>query len=212
MDYFNRQCAYCGREMPLYRDHISSQLNADSSYLCYNIVPACKSCNSSKRNKNMIEWYREKEFFSQERLNKIIKWSESQRSIYNDYIKSNTLNETKRHFASKIFLTVDRELLAWVDAQAKAENRDRNNWIITQILNVKKEVSPMEKIFNGENFDITVVTDLRDVVIPAKSYAEVAIPENVTFNSDSFYVQEEGDFYAKTENCGSGADIEIYRA
>ena len=68
----------------------------------------------------------------------------------------------------------------------------------------------MKKIYNGENFDITVVIDLQDVVIPAKSYTEVVIPENVTFNSDSFYVQEEGNFYAKYENCHSGADIEIY--
>ncbi|MHB8122613.1 MAG: hypothetical protein ACYDG4_10710 [Desulfuromonadaceae bacterium] len=178
---------------------------------------------------------------------------------------------------TRIMLTIDKELLAWVDTQAKAEYRDRNNWIIAQILNIKKEATtmnftphwlidleenknlipatkkdeqaiiemlkkeielrvddnlrvwteggiyiadlkevgeatPMKKIFNGENFEITVVTDLQDVVIPAKSYAEVAIPENVTFNSDSFYVQEEGDWYAKSENCGSGADIEIYKA
>jgi len=39
---------------------------------------------------------------------------------------------------TRILLTIDKELLAWVDTQAKAENRDRNNWIITQILNTKE--------------------------------------------------------------------------
>ena len=37
---------------------------------------------------------------------------------------------------TRIMLTIDRELLAWVDAQAKAEYRDRNNWIIAQIKKV----------------------------------------------------------------------------
>ena len=46
---------------------------------------------------------------------------------------------------TRILLTIDKDLLAWVDTQAEADNRDRNNWIITQILNVKKEVSPMKK-------------------------------------------------------------------
>lgn len=42
---------------------------------------------------------------------------------------------------TRIMLTIDRELLAWVDAQAKDENRDRNNWIITQILKAKESTT-----------------------------------------------------------------------
>lgn len=34
---------------------------------------------------------------------------------------------------TRILLTIDRELLAWVDAQAKADNRDRSNYINTLI-------------------------------------------------------------------------------
>jgi len=47
---------------------------------------------------------------------------------------------------TRILLTIDKDLLAWVDAQAGADNRDRNNWIITQILNVKKEATPMKNL------------------------------------------------------------------
>lgn len=47
---------------------------------------------------------------------------------------------------TRILLTIDRELLAWVDAQAQAENRDRNNWIVTQILSVKKGYAPSDNL------------------------------------------------------------------
>ena len=36
-----------------------------------NIVPCCKSCNSSKCNTDMEVWYRTKPFFSEDRLRKI---------------------------------------------------------------------------------------------------------------------------------------------
>jgi len=56
---------------------------------------------------------------------------------------------------TRILLTIDKELLAWVDAQAKAEYRDRNNWIIAQILKIK-EVSPMKNL-------ISIYTEWRKV-------------------------------------------------
>jgi len=37
---------------------------------------------------------------------------------------------------TRIMITIDRDLLAWVNAQADKENRDRSNWIVTLI---KKE-------------------------------------------------------------------------
>ena len=75
----------------------------------------------------------------------------------------------------------------------------------------------MTKIFNGSNRAITVVTDLKDVVIPAGHTVKMELSEGAVFNTPdgSFYVEEEGAFYVKyadTENCSSGADIEIYQA
>ena len=67
-----------------------------------------------------------------------------------------------------------------------------------------------KRLFNGEGYDITVVTDLGDIVIPERTIMEVEIPEGVQFNSDSFYIQEDGLWYIKTENCFTGADMEIY--
>jgi len=73
----------------------------------------------------------------------------------------------------------------------------------------------MTKIFNGELTDITVVTDLCSVVIPAKGIVEVEIPEDAVFGTDTFYVEEEGSWYANhkgVNSCESGAEMEIYNA
>ena len=68
------------------------------------------------------------------------------------------------------------------------------------------------RIYNGENMDITLVTDLGDTVIPAKTMVEVEIPEDaiLSLKDDTMYVQEEGSWYSKTEQCHTGADMEIY--
>jgi hypothetical protein len=84
-EYFNYECAYCGLSLEkhyvrfkgemilsdFHREHVIDQGKNDLS----NCVPSCKSCNSSKRNFTIEEWYNEKNTnYSQKRLNKIIKW------------------------------------------------------------------------------------------------------------------------------------------
>ncbi|AHD06426.1 hypothetical protein [Paenibacillus larvae] len=70
------------------------------------------------------------------------------------------------------------------------------------------------KVYNGENIAITIVSDGNpDVSIPPKGVTEINLDLNEhRFNEGSFYILEEGDWYAKTEHCASGADIEIYLA
>ena len=66
------------------------------------------------------------------------------------------------------------------------------------------------KIYNGENVAITVVTDGNaDVVIEAKSFAEVNVSKDVEFNSDCFYIEEKGAWYA-IDARHTDADLEIY--
>lgn len=57
-DYCNR-CAYCGRELPLSMDHVVP-LSRGGSNIIENIVPACKSCNSSKKNTPLLIWMHKK--------------------------------------------------------------------------------------------------------------------------------------------------------
>ena len=68
------------------------------------------------------------------------------------------------------------------------------------------------RIFNGTCSAITIVLDgLEDTVIGAKDYANVVVDKDTVFGSDSFYVQEEGAWYGKWEQCDSGADLEVYK-
>lgn len=52
---FGGRCAYCGRSGPLDQDHVIP-LSRGGRHAIANIVPACRSCNSSKGNKFLVEW------------------------------------------------------------------------------------------------------------------------------------------------------------
>lgn len=53
---FNNACCYCGEEKPLHQEHFLA-LSKGGEYSSNNIIPACKSCNSAKSNKDFFEWY-----------------------------------------------------------------------------------------------------------------------------------------------------------
>ena len=80
MDFFQWRCAYSGeylggdnKDRKRTTDHIVP-LNNGGEHEIWNCVPMLKSYNSSKHDKNMLEWYLEQPFFSIERLTKIYEW------------------------------------------------------------------------------------------------------------------------------------------
>jgi 5-methylcytosine-specific restriction endonuclease McrA len=72
-EYFDGKCSYCGRKLPLTQDHWIP-VTKDGNYSKENIVPACKSCNSSKRNQDAIEWFSKQTFYSEIRQVKILEY------------------------------------------------------------------------------------------------------------------------------------------
>jgi len=55
-------CAYCGeKDKPLQRDCVLA-LSRGGRYTLDNIVPACRSCNTSKCNDEVTGWLRRKRF------------------------------------------------------------------------------------------------------------------------------------------------------
>ena len=75
---FNYKCAYCGADAMLTKDHVipitkGGKTSAD------NVIPACTSCNSSKSNRDMIEWFTSRPFYKKERLEAIIKYLQSRK-------------------------------------------------------------------------------------------------------------------------------------
>jgi 5-methylcytosine-specific restriction endonuclease McrA len=70
---FNYRCAYCGKLKPLTQDHFIP-LSKGGEYTINNIIPVCKSCNSSKNSGDFFIWYRNREFYSKCKEYKILKF------------------------------------------------------------------------------------------------------------------------------------------
>lgn len=71
---FNLSCAYCGAVCKLTMDHVVPVNNGGTTEAC-NIIPSCQSCNSSKQDKDVIEWYTAQPFYNKSRLEKILKFT-----------------------------------------------------------------------------------------------------------------------------------------
>lgn len=73
IEEWNNECAYCGhkqRYKELTIDHIIplAKMGTDDYW---NLLPACRSCNLSKGDRAIRQWYFEQESFTTERWNKI---------------------------------------------------------------------------------------------------------------------------------------------
>lgn len=73
--YFNGCCAYCGSASKITYDHFVP-FSKGGSFTQGNIIPACKSCNSSKNNNDFKEWYSKQPFYSEERQRDIVEYIE----------------------------------------------------------------------------------------------------------------------------------------
>lgn len=71
LEKFNNECAYCSSTGDLTQDHIIP-ISLGGMTTSSNIVPACTSCNCSKRDNDMTTWYRSQKFFSAERYARIM--------------------------------------------------------------------------------------------------------------------------------------------
>jgi hypothetical protein len=67
------QCAYCGSEENLTLDHITPRSKGGSDRVT-NVLCACKECNNSKGHQMWSDWYLNQDFFTTERLSKIVEW------------------------------------------------------------------------------------------------------------------------------------------
>ena len=85
MNFFGWKCAYSGESLSNKKarslDHITP-LNSGGDNEIWNLVPMYRNYNSSKKDKEMVEWYKEQPFYSEDRLKKIYEWQEY---AYNKY-------------------------------------------------------------------------------------------------------------------------------
>tara|TARA_R100000781_G_scaffold113988_1_gene83745 strand:- start:58 stop:792 length:735 start_codon:yes stop_codon:yes gene_type:complete len=69
---FNYCCAYCGKPagIDIELEHVIPR-SKDGPHCLSNIIPACHSCNQSKRAQDMSKWYKQQSFYSYKRLQRI---------------------------------------------------------------------------------------------------------------------------------------------
>lgn len=73
LKYFSNECAYCGSKHDITQDHVVPVSNS-GKYEKYNIIPACRKCNSMKCNSEMLTWFRNKTFYTKDRERKILSY------------------------------------------------------------------------------------------------------------------------------------------
>jgi len=98
LKFFDFKCAYCGMTLKEHKNKYMEQLHKehvdDDGYNdIRNCVPGCKSCNSSKHESSLEEWYLKQEYYSEECINKIIMWITEE---YKKYIEPKLPYKIKR--------------------------------------------------------------------------------------------------------------------
>jgi len=72
-EHWDYECAYCGETENLTLDHITPRSKGGTDRVT-NVLCACKECNTSKGHQMWSDWYLNQEFFTTERLSKIVEW------------------------------------------------------------------------------------------------------------------------------------------
>jgi len=91
------RCDYCGSTENLSNDHIVAKRDCHFAEI-HNIVKACKKCNSSKGNKDLIEWWGRENIY------------ELPRVVYGKYLKMLYICHECRGTLDKTDLNNDGEL------------------------------------------------------------------------------------------------------
>ena len=84
LNFFENKCAYTGAKIEgkeLHRDHIIPISKGGTSYI-WNICPASKFANLSKRANDLEEWYKKQPYYDNKKLEKIIEWIDYAKDKY----------------------------------------------------------------------------------------------------------------------------------
>ena len=89
-EFFNNSCAYCGMTEEEHLSKFGEQIHQDhfiplskgGEYSKDNIIPSCRSCNSSKNDKEFWEWYPQHESYDPKREQFILNYFKLKKSTY----------------------------------------------------------------------------------------------------------------------------------
>ena len=70
LDHFGNKCAYCGKNGKLQKEHVIP-VSKNGPFIPSNVIPACASCNVSKLDKDLDDWFVNQKFFTDVKLENI---------------------------------------------------------------------------------------------------------------------------------------------
>lgn len=85
LEYFGYKCAYCSCELNNSNTTLDHILPLSSYYIVdiWNVVPCCRSCNSSKNNKELLDWLSIKESMDLDKYEALLKYVDIMYNKYN---------------------------------------------------------------------------------------------------------------------------------
>lgn len=121
--YFNHCCSYCGNSGQMTKDHLDP-LHNGGELSFDNVVPACKSCNSSKKDNQWLSWYQKQDFYDKEKARKITEYTYFALSFPKNEPEQSEMVVTKRvkkhvpaDTTAMIFWLKNRKPDVWRDRQ-----------------------------------------------------------------------------------------------
>ena len=140
LDYFDNECAYCGERNTELQQELIIPASKGGKCEMGNIIPACRSCNSSKQNKNIYEWYEQQEFYNDLKLNKIENFCKlNLRKLYNVNLRKANVNS----------LDIDIEEDKDIDIKSRAKSK---RFVPPSIEEVKEYCKQRNNNVNAEQF------------------------------------------------------------
>lgn len=127
LDYFGNSCAYCGKtNSRLEQEHFIPK-SKGGNYVKNNIIPACRSCNSGKKDNNFYTWYKIQPFYSQGRERKILNFvnkGKKESPLQKDFLETKTINKIFNNILPQPEQTVKREIE--VEVVNSASNKEKH--------------------------------------------------------------------------------------
>lgn len=123
--YFGEKCCYCGKYMdnPT-KDHIKP-LNAGGTLSRDNVLPCCKSCNSSKKDNEMMSWYQSRPFYDKNRMAKIFDYVQFVISL-GDFLNEETGELVVTKEVTKEVVPDTTAQIFWLKNRKPNDWRDKN--------------------------------------------------------------------------------------
>ena len=161
--YFNGKCCYCDEMTEdLTKDHVKP-LNEEGTLSFDNVIPACRSCNSSKSDNEIMSWFQSQGFYDKGRMRKINDYLNFVYSL-GGRLKINELDEelavtkivTKQvppDTTAQIFWLRNRKGVEWsnkdhIDAENVKANTELTRAKLSLIKGVEHDTSLMQTLLD----------------------------------------------------------------